>query len=265
MPFTNLHHPSTTTLNNKLACGMSIPQPPLPLQQYSYHRHENLTKKLHREIPSLTPKTPCRLLLSKGRKGRKTALSPHIVTILSRVESNDDDRDKVERIKIKYSRGSTYNVRLSNLLPIFQEENAVIVAPETVDYRRLCIVHTQPHDSFCEIGCDFGLTVGQVNAQVKWGIDKSPTSLEVAKKNFPNDTYVEADVLVEGKTYYDKMLDDFGVKNQLNFVVGIDINGNREIDAVRECLQRVLYWWSPRLVIVKSRSLYQVLVDNNIG
>ena len=242
---------------------MSVPQPPLPLPQYSYHRHEELTERLHQEIPSLPPKAPCRLLLSKGKNGRKTSLSPHTVTIVSRVES--DDGDKSDRIKIQYAKGSTYNVRLSNILPIFQKENAVIVAPETVDYRRLCVVHTQPHDAFCEIGCDFGLTVGQVDAQIKWGIDKSPTSLEVAKNNFPNDTYIEADVLIEGEAFYNKMLDDFGVKNHMNFVVGIDINGNREIDAVRECLKRVLHWWSPRLVVVKARSLYQVLVENKIS
>lgn len=141
----------------------------------------------------------------------------------------------------------------------------MIVAPETVDYRRLCIVHTQPQHYFCEIGCDFGLTVGQVDACVKWGIDKSPKSLVVAKENFPNDTYIEADVLVEDKEYYKKMLKDFGIEDGCNFVVGIDINGNREIEAVRECLKRVLNWWNPRLVIVKSRSLYQVLVQNKIG
>ena len=255
---------------------MSVPQPPPECPQYSYHRHENITQALHSEIPSLPPKTPCRLLLSKGRNGRKTALSPHAVTIFgqgtnerssgeqSPHKENETAGDS-ERITIQYAKGSTYNVRIANILPVFQGENAVIVAPETVDYRRLCIVHTQPQQYFCEIGCDFGLTVGQVNAYVKWGIDKSSKSLEVAKKNFPTDTYIEADVLVEGEEYYMDMLKEFGIEDGCNFVVGIDINGNREIEAVRECLKRVLNWWNPRLVIVKSRSLYQVLVQNNIG
>ena len=49
-----------------------------------------------------------------------------------------------------------------------------------------------------------------------------------------------------------------------NLVVAIDINGNRDLEAVEACLDRVLNWWKPRLVIVKSRSLYRKLVDLGI-
>ena len=48
-------------------------------------------------------------------------------------------------------------------------------------------------------------------------------------------------------------------------VVGVDINGNRELEAVRECLGRVLEWWRPRLVVVKSRALFQVFEEEREG
>ena len=44
-------------------------------------------------------------------------------------------------------------------------------------------------------------------------------------------------------------------------IVGIDINGNREYEAVRDCLQRVLDLWQPRLIIVKSRSMFRVMLE----
>jgi len=49
--------------------------------------------------------------------------------------------------------------------------------------------------------------------------------------------------------------------NSSKLVVAIDINGNRELNAVLQCLDRVLKCWKPKLVIVKSRSLYGKLID----
>ena len=39
-------------------------------------------------------------------------------------------------------------------------------------------------------------------------------------------------------------------------VVAIDINGNRDINPVKQCIQIVMDRLCPRLIIVKSRSLY---------
>lgn len=39
-------------------------------------------------------------------------------------------------------------------------------------------------------------------------------------------------------------------------VVALDINGNRDRPAVLECLQVIMNEWHPRLILVKSRSLY---------
>jgi hypothetical protein len=63
-------------------------------------------------------------------------------------------------------------------------------------------------------------------------------------------------------------MEDILVKRKLRccdvdggLVVAIDINGNRALEAVEACLERVLKLWNPRLVVVKSRSLYSKLVD----
>ena len=88
------------------------------------------------------------------------------------------------------------------------------MAPETAEYRRLCAVHTHPWDDhFIEIGCDFGLTSGEVvvggrrrhghgggtptktMTKRKLGIDKSPTSIAMATQKYPHDDFLVVDVL----------------------------------------------------------------------
>ena len=39
----------------------------------------------------------------------------------------------------------------------------------------------------------------------------------------------------------------------------MDINGNRELPAVLQCLQLIMDQIQPRLIIVKSRELHQLL------
>ena len=48
-----------------------------------------------------------------------------------------------------------------------------------------------------------------------------------------------------------------------SLVVAIDINGNRELEAVQQCLARVQSMWQPRLIIVKSRALHQYISQNS--
>lgn len=50
-----------------------------------------------------------------------------------------------------------------------------------------------------------------------------------------------------------------------SFVIAIDVNGNREIDGVLDCVQAVMNEkWKrmPRMIIVKSRFLYWELKGN---
>mmetsp|Transcript_65622 Transcript_65622/g.73459 ORF Transcript_65622/g.73459 Transcript_65622/m.73459 type:complete len:368 (+) Transcript_65622:96-1199(+) len=269
------------------------------------------------------PPPPCRFLFSKGKNGRKTQLSKDTVTVVpynrstsssaalsstldcysdsnlnSNNNQNNDDRNRNQRIMIKYpTSGSTYHIRKEYLLPILQEEYQILVSPETDIYRRLCWVHTQYQDRFIEIGCDYGLTSGEVNVgdsssvssssssfknntTHKLGIDKSPKSIEIAKKNYPNDHFLEVDVLEITPQEMTDILEKYNLRQQQQqpqnndgnnssnsnsssskLVVAIDINGNRELNAVLQCLDRVLKYWEPKLVIVKSRSLYSKLID----
>ena len=249
--------------------------------KYTYHRHEKLTSKLQSEsnLKKLLPTSPCRFLLSKGKDGRKTQLSKDTVTV---VQNNNDSESSSDRIMIKYPKsGSTYKIRKEYLLPIIQEDNQIIVSPETDIYRKLCWVHTnQDNDYFIEIGCDFGFTSGNVLCKNKLGIDKSKTSIDIAQKNHPTDQFLEIDVLEITLQEMEDILiqyqllqqqdhdeDENGNENEnennhgSRLVVAIDINGNRELNAVIQCLDRVLKCWKPNLVIVKSRSLYSKLID----
>mmetsp|Transcript_1721 Transcript_1721/g.2469 ORF Transcript_1721/g.2469 Transcript_1721/m.2469 type:complete len:294 (-) Transcript_1721:70-951(-) len=258
---------------------------------YKYHRYDEFSSSLQSQLgfPTLLPpKSPlmCRLLLSKG-KNKTAQLSPHTVTLIKDNEEKsagfdadekEDDGERTEdenkiransknkggdrRLTVQYPKGSTYNVKVDKLLPITQEDHLIIVSPETTDYRRLCIVQTPKDHSFVEIGCDFALTVGNVNAtEKKLGIDKSPSSLEIARKNFPALDLEEVDFLTESRESLMNILERYGMNDCNKLIVGIDINGNRELDAVVECLQRVLDFWHPRLVIVKSRALFGVLLE----
>ncbi|KAL7560770.1 hypothetical protein ACA910_005337 [Epithemia clementina (nom. ined.)] len=51
--------------------------------------------------------------------------------------------------------------------------------------------------------------------------------------------------------------DESSAFHSSSLVVAIDINGNRELEAVQSCLSQVQALWQPRLIIVKSRALHQ--------
>ena len=57
--------------------------------------------------------------------------------------------------------------------------------------------------------------------------------------------------------------DDDECLSSSSLVVAIDINGNRELEAVQQCLARVQSMWQPRLIIVKSRALHQYISQNS--
>jgi len=267
---------STTCLNPEVSI---LPQP--IDKNYIYLNHNEINSTYFPPDRPLPDNTSCRFLLSKGKNTNRTHLSPFTVRTLARTaalsssNTKDEDEDAVntdDRVKVQYPKGSTYNIRRVNLIPILQQQNVVIVVPETTDYRRLCIVHTLAQDNFIEIGSDLGKTVGQIVARNTLGIDKSRTSVDIARRDYPNLHFIQADMLLKSKEDWQDLIltqfnsnsitdndNDNNNSNDTDLVVGIDINGNRELEAVRECLKRVLDWWSPRLVVVKSRSLFQEL------
>jgi hypothetical protein len=183
----------------------------------------------------------CWVLLSKGK-----CKTPQLSSRARIVSESENDSD---RFLVQYPKGSTYNVRRSNLIPVLEhEERLILVASETNDYRRMSCVHTLATDHFLEIGCDFGITVNMVDAKSKLGVDKSETSIAGAKKRYPDCDFLLGDIF-EG----------LNLSLQQPLVVAMDINGNRELPAVLQGIQVVLDKWSPRLLMVKSRELHALL------
>jgi hypothetical protein len=199
---------------------------------------------------SLESQTLCWVLLSKGKQ--KAPQLYKRARVLMECASDDDDE---KRIQVEYPSGSTYRVRRSNMMPVLEHQtNLILVASETNDYRRTATVHTRSEDHFIEIGCDFGILVDSVDCKSRLGIDKSVESIRIAKERYPDRDFLLGDVFE----------DDLNIAPQHPLVVAIDINGNRELPAVLKCVQLALDSWSPRLIVVKSRTLHAKLVEDNL-
>jgi hypothetical protein len=205
---------------------------------------------------------------SKGRKQNRTNEQRHELFQRARILdlSIEGDDTRSRRVLVQYPKGSTYRVRQDHLIPILDvptlnDVRLVIVHAETAPYRRACFIHgcVEPHESFCEIGCAEGATLHRlqksnpVNRIV--GIDKSEESTHIARMRLPTCDLFCYDILMQWPIELTEIQPA---------VVGIDINGNRELDAVLECLQVVMTHWTPRLIFVKSRALYHELNEDRI-
>lgn len=196
---------------------------------------------------SKTPNAPVWVSHSKGKKGNRGKLSCRAKIM---------HPEGADRIRVQYSNGSSYAVHTHLLEAILQETNQIVVYPETDLYRRGCVIHTGEEDAFVEIGCGDGITCDRVKksgaeSRAVWGIDKSDSCIESATKKFPNCNFSKLDVL-ETSSLPDTP-----------DVVAIDINGNRELDAVLQVLSVTVTVWKPHLVLVKSRTLYHGLKLRN--
>ena len=222
--------------------------------------------------------------------------------------NNDDDNDN-NRILVQYPGGSTYRVRREMLVPILegasssqqvepttnntitaQESSSslssllwnkkcswIVVYPETNDYRRACVTHTDPNENFCEIGCAQGITCHRVQQQQSShnnsnnnndvqrtvvGIDKSESSIAIARQRYPECHFYLTDVLNRNTDAFAETTtgDDGGTTMPPPpHVLAVDIGGNRDLDPVLQTLERVLTQWQPRLVLVKSRALHHCI------
>jgi hypothetical protein len=130
-------------------------------------------------------------------------------------------------------------------------------------------VHTRGDDSFCEIGCDVGILVQRIWEHSSCpdnvsGIDKAPEDIHQAQQRFPHCNFRAWEVPLLGEQQSDKdklPMNLFPqptgkIDTNQSLVVAIDINGNRELEAVQTCIQIVIQEWKPRLIVVKSRALY---------
>mmetsp|Transcript_25747 Transcript_25747/g.56474 ORF Transcript_25747/g.56474 Transcript_25747/m.56474 type:complete len:241 (-) Transcript_25747:2149-2871(-) len=214
-------------------------------EPYTYIRYENAESTY---FPDKIPlNTLVWVLLSKGKN--------KVSQLYERARVHSEESDEVGRIQVQYPSGSTYRVRRKNLMPVFEElNNLIMVAAETNDYRRMSTVHTRKEDHFIEIGCDYGILVDSVDAKSTLGIDKSDESIKIANKRYPEQNFLLCDVFEES----------LEIPPKAPLVVSIDINGNRELQAVLKCIQLVLDLWSPRLIMVKSRELHAKMVSEGM-
>ena len=100
------------------------------------------------------------------------------------------------------------------------------------------------------------------------GVDKSPESIEIAMERYPKSSFSIEDALSDEGTAKMRALCKQKLIGGYPNVVAIDINGNRLLDHVLECVSRVMNpagddvvigedWDLPRLIIVKSRFLHE--------
>ena len=222
----------------------------------------------------------------EGESAPKASTHPPLSTTTA---SSDAAQD---RIRVRYPLGSTYQARRDHLIPVLEtERNLVLVVSETPAYRRCCAVHTLPHEYILEIGSDLGFNVKRLSELGSGGgfdsrrrivgVDKSEYSVRTASVSFPHLTFVQWDSVEQlqqqlrrcrrndtsvGTTTLSPSSDD--IDDYADFVpdvVALDINGNRDLPAVLKCLDALfnLHDWEPRLIIVKSRTLYAQLLQRN--
>ena len=213
--------------------------------------------------------------------------------------NNNNNNSDDERVLIRYPKGSTYRVRRTNICPVLEHEKGlVLIYPETPAYRKSCVTHTYQNDRFLEIGCDFGPTIDKVQRGLQQGgivsmdanqnekqpideevppmektkvqclgIDKSQVSIDIAKERYPHCYFTLEDALtVEGTQQLRQLCQDVMLGGYPT-IVAIDINGNREISAVMQCINHLMNpinppdgWVLPRLIIVKSRLLHHAML-----
>lgn len=270
---------------------LSLPQPRRPQdERFEYVLYEQVEERFFQS--KLEPGTLCWVLKSKGLQSKRdddTCSQRSELFLRARVVDDGDEFDPLRRVLVRYPKGSTYQVKRSNLVPVLEPplRNLVLIMAETPDYRRASVVHTCIGDSFLEIGCDYGACVDRVQRTLTevnsvpqdaahgpvalpqpdkdriWciGIDKSVESVDIAVNRYPDVAFSMEDALSLDGVDKLRALCDRKMQHGHPTVVAVDINGNREIPAVLQCVEHILNpdsetWSLPRLILVKSRLLH---------
>ena len=141
----------------------------------------------------------------------------------------------------------------------------IVVCPETSHYRQLARLLPLPGEKVLEIGSDLGACTNLLRRSVTSdealgravGVDKSPKSVEEAKKRFPGIPFYCLDVLTSQNE------NNLGIPEEIaegGFdVIFVDINGNRMIDSVAKVVSITRASFSPRLIVCKSTQMTSAL------
>jgi hypothetical protein len=184
--------------------------------------------------------------------------------------NDDDDNDKSSSSasELLLPPPRNHNNNHNNCNNNHHNKHHVLLYRETDAYRRACVIHCGPNETFCEIGCAEGIACEKIRQTgcpqhrrlvAPVGIDKSNVCIDEAKRRYPACQFIRADIFAteEGDD------DCFHWPTFAPQVVAIDINGTRELEAVLSAVELVIRHWQPRLVLVKSRALYHAAVSNN--
>ncbi|GMI36261.1 hypothetical protein TeGR_g2699 [Tetraparma gracilis] len=166
----------------------------------------------------------------------------------------------------------------------------VLVSNETDLYRSLLCVHTTASDRFLEVGSDLGFCTAAVHRSLSspqpgrapesklpaplplgrpavLGVDISEESLAASRASFPHVPFANVNALAEdGLAALPALFEEH--LGGAPTVVAVDINGTREVKAVRACVAAAVGGWGgrfppPRLVVVKARSLHRELAGGD--
>ncbi|KAL7551703.1 hypothetical protein ACHAWF_014892 [Thalassiosira exigua] len=105
---------------------------------------------------------------------------------------------------------------------------------------------------------------GDDNKALCLGIDKSKESIDTAEQRYTKCRFSLGDVLAPGGMSAVGALCETSLMGSSPSVVCVDVNGNREIEGVLECVRAVMdERWKrlPRMIVVKSRFLYWEIKD----
>jgi predicted O-methyltransferase YrrM len=114
-------------------------------------------------------------------------------------------------------------------------------------------------DLVLEIGSDLGVCCDIVSkacgAKSVFGVDLAPLSVSRAKASYPDLTFEVLDVLQVGASQRLHELEE-GAGGRFNKVL-VDINGNRNVEALTLVIKMVLSDLHPDALIVKNRALFK--------
>ena len=194
------------------------------------------------------------------------------------VPSDESDSTLAEefgdRYRIKYQDGSHYHCRPGRLCPLYAS-NSVVVTAETKHYRQLARLQPNLGDRALEIGSDLGACTKVLDESVSGptgassatdevpvlgsavGLDKSSSSVEEARRRYPDVPFHCLDILTAPCP---STLQELASGSTFDLVF-IDINGNRMIEAVAEAIivVRKSLPVPPRLIVVKSSAMAREL------
>lgn len=134
----------------------------------------------------------------------------------------------------------------------------LIVCSETEEYHRAARAECMDGDIVLEIGSDLGVCCDLVakacGARKVVGIDLAPLSVSRAKESYPDLHFEVLDALQVGASQRLHELED-GAGGRFTKVL-IDINGNRDVEALALVIKMVLSDLHPEAVIVKNRAFF---------